>query len=109
MNSACYTSVMFAVVRHTYEMHIPEPFVKSSQKSFGNWIHKVWVFDNELDAMSFAITLLEDPFIQHDNWAYENALQQLQENRFYQMGKESIAIAEVEPAPEIYYENDNLN
>ena len=39
---------MYAVIHHTFELDIPEPKVKSSQKSVGRWVHKVWtVADHE--------------------------------------------------------------
>ena len=49
---------MYAVVRHTFELTIPEPFVKSSQKSFGDWKYKVWTFDTYEEASKFAFKLL---------------------------------------------------
>ena len=100
---------MYAVVRHTFELTIPEPFVKSSQKSIGRWVHKVWVHDSELDAIAHAIKLLDEPLLKHDEWAMDIAIEQLKNNRFYQLGKESVAIAEVEPSPDIVYLHDDDN
>ena len=64
---------MFAVVRHTYQIEIPEPSSLVSRKSTARWIHKVWLF---------------------------------KENNFYQLGRESIAIAEVLDSPTIIYQQD---
>ena len=47
---------MFAVVRHTYKLDIPDPRNVFSTKSSAEWVHLVWVFDTEMDALSFAIS-----------------------------------------------------
>ena len=94
---------MFAVVRHTYQLDIPDPRNVFSTKSSAKWVHLVWVFDSEIDALSFAISLLDDPLIVSNEWLLESAIHQLEENRFYQVGRESVAIAEVQEAPEIVY------
>ena len=96
---------MFAVVRHTYQLDIPDPKNVFSTKSSAKWVHLVWVFDTELDALSFAISLLDDPLIIANEWLLESAIHQLEENRFYQVGRESVAIAEVQESPEIVYED----
>ena len=59
------------------------------------------VHDSELDAIAHAIKLLDEPLLKHDEWAMDIAIEQLKNNRFYQLGKESVAIAEVEPSPDI--------
>ena len=100
---------MYAVVRHTYELDLPEPFVKSYHKSIGRWVHKVWVHDYELDAIAHAIKLLDEPLLKHEEWAMDIAIEQLKNNRFYQLGKESVAIADVEPSPDIVYLHDDDN
>ena len=88
---------MYAVVRHTYELDLPEPFVKSSQKSFGDWKYKVWTFDTYEEASKFAFKLLlVEPLLRYDEQSYHNAMNSLAENGYYTLGKESIAIAEVE-------------
>jgi hypothetical protein len=97
--------MMFAVVRHTYQLDIPDPKNVFSTKSSAKWVHLVWVFDTELDALSFAISLLDDPLIIANEWLLESAIHQLEENRFYQVGRESVAIAEVQESPEIVYED----
>tara|TARA_R100001530_G_scaffold121646_1_gene89149 strand:+ start:424 stop:759 length:336 start_codon:yes stop_codon:yes gene_type:complete len=100
--------MMFAVVRHTYQLNIPDPKNVFSQESSAKWVHLVWVFDTEMDALSFAISLLDDPLITSNEWLLESAIHQLEENRFYQVGRESVAIAEVQESPVIVYE-DELN
>mgnify|MGYP003110758109 FL=1 len=97
--------MMFAVVRHTYQLDIPDPKNVFSTKSSAKWVHLVWVFDTEIDALSFAISLLDDPLIIANEWLLESAIHQLEENRFYQVGRESVAIAEVQESPEIVYED----
>ena len=96
---------MFAVVRHTYQLDIPDPKNVFSTKSSAKWVHLVWVFDTEIDALSFAISLLDDPLIIANEWLLESAIHQLEENRFYQVGRESVAIAEVQESPEIVNED----
>ena len=100
--------MMFAVVRHTYQLNIPDPKNVFSQESSAKWVHLVWVFDTEMDALSFAISLLDDPLITSNEWLLESAIRQLEEDRFYQVGRESVAIAEVQESPVIVYE-DELN
>lgn len=97
---------MYAVVRHTYKLDIPEPNNPNSTKSSAKWIHLVWIFETELDALSYAISLLDDPLIRSNEYMLESAINQLREDRFYQVGRESVAIAEVENSPEIIYEEE---
>ena len=97
---------MFAVVRHTLELNIPEPNNPNSTKSSARWIHKVWIFPSEMDAVAFAITLLNDPLITSNEWLLQSAIHQLEEDRFYQVGRESVAIAEVQDAPVMVYEDE---
>ena len=97
---------MYAVVRHTYKLDIPEPNNPNSTKSSAKWIHRVWIFETELDALSYAISLLDDPLIRSNEYMLESAINQLKEDRFYQVGRESVAIAEVENSTEIIYEEE---
>jgi|TARA_R110000796_G_scaffold31734_2_gene83868 hypothetical protein len=99
---------MYAVVRHTYKIDIPEPNNPNSTKSSAKWIHRVWIFETELDALSYAISLLDDPLIRSNEYMLESAINQLKEDRFYQVGRESVAIAEVEYSPEIIYEETEV-
>jgi len=95
---------MFAVVKHTCKLDIPDPKNVFSAKSSMKWVHLVWVFEDELQALTYAISLLDDPLLKANDYMYESAINQLQENRFYQLGNESVAIAEIQETPEIIYE-----
>ena len=94
---------MYAVIRHTYKLDIPEPKNVNSTKSSAKWVHLVWLFETELDAIAFAVSLLDDPLIMSNKWLIESAIKQLEEDRFYQVGRESVAIAEVQDSPNIFY------
>ena len=99
---------MFAVIRHTYKLDIPDPSNPNSTKSSAKWKHLVWIFQNELDALTFAISLLDDPLITSNIWLLKSAIHQLEHDRFYQVGRESVAIAEIQDAPEIIYTDENI-
>ena len=99
---------MFAVIRHTYKLDIPDPSNPNSTKSSAKWKHLVWIFDTELEALAFAITLLDDPLITSNTWLIKSAIHQLENDRYYQVGRESVAIAEVQDAPEIVFTNDDI-
>ena len=99
-------NIVFAVVRHTYQIEIPEPTSYFSRKSTAKWVHKVWIFEEKLDAITYAISLLDDPLVKASDYMFETAIYQLKENNFYQLGRESIAIAEVLDSPTIIYEQD---
>ena len=99
---------MFAVNRHTYKLDIPDPTNPNSTKSSAKWKHLVWIFDTELEALAFAITLLDDPLITSNRWLIKSAIHQLETDRYYQVGRESVAIAEVQDAPEIVFTDDNI-
>ena len=94
---------MFAVVRHTYKIDILEPNNPNSTKSKADWVHLVWIFKNEVDAITFAISLLDDPLIRANEYMLDSAINQLEKKRFYQLGRESVAIAEVQESPVIIY------
>ena len=98
---------MYAVIRHNYKLDIPDPRNVFSTKSSAKWIHLVWIFESEIDAISFAISLLDDPLIVANEWLIESAIKQLEEDRYYQVGRESVAIAEVQDSPQVIYEEDN--
>jgi len=97
---------MYAVIRHTYQIDIPEPSNPNSTKSSAKWVHLVWIFETELDALAFAISILDDPLIISNKWLIESAIKQLEEDRYYQVGRESVAIAEVQDSPQVIYEDD---
>ena len=99
---------MFAVIRHTYKLDIPDPTNPNSTQSSAKWKHLVWIFETEIDALAFAITLLDDPLITSNRWLIKSAIHQLETDRYYQVGRESVAIAEVQDAPEIVFTNDDI-
>ena len=41
-----------------------------------------------------------------NEWLIESAIKQLEEDRYYQVGRESVAIAEVQESPQIIYKDD---
>ncbi len=94
---------MFAVIRHTFEIVNPEPENPKSYNIMGEWKHYVWLYENEEDATSFAITLLESPLLKANDDYMAHAIESLQSNRYWQTGRESVAIAEVLDSPEIIY------
>ena len=98
---------MYAVIRHTYHLDIPEPSNAYSTKSSAKWKHFVWIFETELDALAFVISLLDDPLIMSNEWLIESAIKQLEEDRYYQVGRESVAIAEVQDSPQIIFKDNN--
>jgi|TARA_R100001443_G_scaffold2073_2_gene7098 hypothetical protein len=97
-----YTSYMFAVIRHTYVLD-----VKDKYNSIGEWKHYVWLFADEVDAMAYAITLLDNPLLTANEHSKAQAIETLQDCKFYQVGRDSVAVAEVLETPEIIYEDDN--
>ena len=99
---------MFAVIRHTYKLDIPDPTNPNSTKSSAKWKHLVWIFETEIDALAFAITLLDDPLITSNRWLIKSAIHQLETDRYYQVGRESVAIAEIQDTPEIVFTDDDI-
>ena len=49
---------MFAVIRHTFDIN-----KNDIDNMYGDWKHYVWLFESEVDAMAYAITLLDDPLL----------------------------------------------
>jgi hypothetical protein len=94
---------MFAVIRHTFEIINPEPKNPRSYKIHANWKHYAWLFDKEVDAIAFAITLLDSPLLQANEHYLDHAIESLELNRYWQTGRESVAIAQVVDSPEIIY------
>lgn len=91
---------MFAVIRHTFELD-----VKDKYNSVGEWKHLVWLFDTEVDAMSFAITLLDHPLLGANEHYLDHAIETLKEGKFWQVGRESVAVGKVEDSINIDYED----
>lgn len=94
---------MYAVIRHTFEMVNPEPDNPKSYKIHNDWKHYVWVFDDEVDAMAFAITLLDSPLLKANEHYLAHAIESLQLNKFWQTGRESVAVGDVLDSPKIIY------
>jgi hypothetical protein len=94
---------MFAVIRHTFEIVNPEPDNPKSYQIHGDWKHYVWVFETELDAMTFAITLLDSPLLQANDDYLAHAIESLEINHFWQTGRESVAVGKILESPEIIY------
>jgi len=99
---------MFAVIRHTFEIGEPDPQYKGYKKqSVGTWKHYVWNFESEVDAMAFAITLLDSPLLQANEHYLAHAMESLELNKFWQTGRESVAVGKVIESPEIIYGDPN--
>lgn len=81
----------------------PEPDNPKSYKIYADWKHYVWVFEDELDAMAFAITLLDSPLLRANEHYLAHAIESLELNRYWQIGRESVAVGEVIDSPEIIY------
>ena len=50
---------------------------------------------NEAEAMMIAVHLLHDPLLNVSDFVFDNAIKQLEDNGYYQVGGESIAIADI--------------
>ena len=96
---------MYAVIRHTFEIVNPEPDNPKSYKIMGEWKHYVWLFECEEDAVVYAISLLDSPLLTGNKDYLNHAIESLQINRFFQVGKESVAIGEIQDSPEIIYKD----
>ena len=73
---------MFAVIRHTFEIVNPEKDNPLSYKIYAEWKHYVWIFDDEVDAMAFAITLLDSPLLQAKNFNdFKKRMEQYEKKR----------------------------
>lgn len=83
-------SPLFAVIRHTMEVINP-----GSLDAFSQWNHYVWLFDEEEDAMSWAVNLLDSPLLQANEHYFAQAIESLISNRYFQVAGESVAIGEV--------------
>ena len=65
----------------------------------------MWLFDTEVDAMSFAITLLDHPLLGANEHYLDHAIETLKEGKFWQVGRESVAVGKVEGLINIDYED----
>ena len=97
--SICFILLpMFAVIRHTFDINTNDKY-----NSVGEWKHQVWIFDDEVDAMTYAISLLDNPLLQANEHYMAHAIETLQESKFWQVGRESVAIGEILESPKIIY------
>ena len=95
---------MFAVIRHTYEIDKPKDEAPSAYFISAEWKHYVWIFEEEGGCfMAYAITLLDDPLLKANEEYLAHAIESLKERRYWQTGRESVAIGEVFDAPDIIY------
>ena len=72
---------MYAVIRHTFDMDTEDKY-----RSIGEWKHVVWVFKEETDAMTFAISLLDHPLLMANEHYLSHAIETLQEGKYWQVG-----------------------
>jgi hypothetical protein len=63
------------------------------------------LFETEVDAMSFAITLLDHPLLNANEHYLDHAIETLKEGKFWQVGRESVAVGKVEGLINIDYED----
>jgi|TARA_R110000787_G_C13103208_1_gene412781 hypothetical protein len=90
-----YHSSMFVVVRHTYVITKDDPN-PSFHEFTGTWKHFGFLAETNEIAMDLAKTFLDDPMLCGvGGYVKENAIQQLKDNGYYQVGGESLAIAEL--------------
>ena len=86
---------MFVVVRHTYVITKDDPS-PSFHDFTGTWKHFGFLAETEEIAFNLAKTFLDDPMLCGvGGYVKENAIEQLKQNGYYQVGGESLAIAEL--------------
>ena len=85
---------MFVVIRHTYIITKDHPNDVKSDEYTGTWKHYAFVCRSNAEAMAVAVHMLEEPMLKVNDLIRENAIEQLKENGYYQVGGESISIAE---------------
>ena len=99
----------YAVIHHTFELDIPEPKVKSSQKSVGRWVHKVWTVADEESAFALAMYVVrKDPLLQNNEDFLKLAGQSLAENNYYAVGRETISIAKISDTEALNLQDDDV-
>ena len=93
---------MFAVVRHAFEMDTEDKYA-----SVGEWKHNVWLFDTEEEAMTFAVTLLDNPILLANAHSLAYAVETLRTGKYFQVGRESVAIGKVQDKIKVIVENED--
>lgn len=94
---------MFAVIRHTFEINVEDKY-----NSFGDWNHYVWLFDTEDEATIYAVTLLDHPLLIANEHSLAHAIESLKTGKFFQVGRESVAIAKVLEKLEIITDDEEI-
>jgi len=79
--------------------------VTNKYQSSGEWKHKVWLFKSENEAVTYAVSLLDNPVILANEHSLAHAIETLQTGKYWQYGRESIAIGKVEE-PKIISEEE---
>jgi len=83
---------MYSVIKHTYELEDTQDVLNTR----GEWKHYCWNFSSQESATQYAIHLImENPLIQANDYFLKQAIESLINNRYFQHGKESIAIGTV--------------
>lgn len=94
---------MFAVIRHTFELDVEDKY-----NSLGDWKHYVWLFDTEEEAMTFAVTLLDHPLLVANEHSLAYAIESLKTGKFFQVGRESVAVAKVLERLEVIADDEEI-
>jgi len=88
---------MYSVIKHTYELVEPE----SLTRTIGEWKHYTWIFPTIEQATRYAISIIVDnPMLKSNDFVLAQAIESLVNYRYFQHGKESVAIGVVCDAPE---------
>ena len=89
---------MYSVIKHTYELEDTQDILNTR----GEWKHYCWNFETQESATEYAIQIImENPMIQSNDYYLKQAIESLINNRYFQYGKESVAIGTVLKPPEI--------
>tara|TARA_R100000544_G_scaffold36127_1_gene24037 strand:- start:4171 stop:4479 length:309 start_codon:yes stop_codon:yes gene_type:complete len=88
---------MYSVIKHTYELVNTESVTRTT----GEWKHYVYIFDTIEQATRYAISVIIDlPMIEANDYFLSHAIESLVNHRYFQVGKESVAIGLVCDLPE---------
>jgi len=93
---------MFAVIRHTFDIDTSNKYT-----SVGEWKHYVWLFESEEEAMTYAITLLDNPILLANEHSLAYAIETLKTGKYFQVGRESVAVGKVKDRLKIISEENN--
>ena len=88
---------MYSVIKHTYELEDTDNVLNTR----GEWKHYTWIFETIEQATRYAISIMIDnPMLQANEYVLASAIESLVNYRYFQHGKESIAIGIVCDTPE---------